>query len=102
MVVQALMKDDYTKGKSNRSITTLIDSPRVRILQDRHNDEIEQDVVEFIWSRFGTSVHNMFENAAPKAKQFFQRKGFFVTRRGGRYLEPLTSKRSTKKTALPL
>ena len=77
MVVQALMKDDYTKGKSNRSITTLIDSPRVRILQDKHNDEIEQDVVEFIWSRFGTSVHAMFERAAPEEKEVLSEERLF-------------------------
>lgn len=82
MVVQALMKDDYTKGKSNRSITTLIDSPRVRILQDRHNDEIEQDVVEFIWSRFGTSVHNMFENAAPEGKTVLSEERLFCDEKG--------------------
>lgn len=63
IVVDALTQDDYTKGKSNRSVTQLIDSPRVAILQREHEDDMSQDVVDFLWSRFGTSVHGMFEKA---------------------------------------
>ena len=63
VVVDALLQDDYTKGKSNRSVTSLIDSPRVAILQRNNEHRIEQDVVDFLWSRFGTSVHGMFEAA---------------------------------------
>lgn len=63
VVVDALLQDDYTKGKSNRSVTSLIDSPRVAILQRNNEHRIEQDVVDFLWSRFGTSVHGMFEKA---------------------------------------
>tara|TARA_A100001515_G_scaffold38071_1_gene29944 strand:- start:1413 stop:2291 length:879 start_codon:yes stop_codon:yes gene_type:complete len=63
IVVDALVQDDYTKGQSNRSVTQLIDSPRVAILQREHEDEMSQDVVDFLWSRFGTSVHGMFEKA---------------------------------------
>ena len=63
IVVDALTQDDYTKGKSNRSVTQLIDSPQVAILQREHHDEMSQDVVDFLWSRFGTSVHGMFEKA---------------------------------------
>ena len=32
VVVSALTQDDYTKGKSNRSVTQLIDSPQVAVL----------------------------------------------------------------------
>ena len=44
IVVDALTQDDYTKGKSNRSVTQLIDSPRVAILQREHHDEMSQEV----------------------------------------------------------
>jgi hypothetical protein len=64
VVVKALTVDTYSRGNSDISITTLIDSPRIGILQKEHENEIEQDAVDFLWSRFGTSVHNMFENAA--------------------------------------
>ena len=64
VVVKALTVDTYSRGNSDISITTLIDSPRIGILQKEHDGEIEQDAVDFLWSRFGTSVHNMFEDAA--------------------------------------
>ena len=64
VVVRALTVDTYSRGNSDISITTLIDSPRIGILQKEHESEIEQDAVDFLWSRFGTSVHNMFEDAA--------------------------------------
>ena len=64
VVVKALTVDTYSRGNSDISITTLIDSPRIGILQKEHEGEIEQDAVDFLWSRFGTSVHNMFEDAA--------------------------------------
>jgi len=59
VVVKALTVDTYSRGNSDISITTLIDSPRIGILQKDHAEEIEQDAVDFLWSRFGTSVHNM-------------------------------------------
>ena len=63
VVFNALTFSDYTKGDSLLSVTQLIDSPRVSQLQRQHDDEIEQDAVDFLWSRFGTSVHQMFEAA---------------------------------------
>ena len=63
IVVKALTQDDYTKGKSNRSMTQLIDSPRVGVLFKEHEAEVEKDVTDFLWSRFGTAMHNVFENA---------------------------------------
>jgi len=61
-VVDVLTTSDYTRGKSHVSVTQLIDSPRIRILQRMHDDSIEQDASEFIWSSFGTAVHNLFED----------------------------------------
>ena len=63
VVVDALTFDSYSRGESDISITQIIDSPRVSLLQREHADEIEQDAVDFIWSRFGTSVHEMFERS---------------------------------------
>jgi hypothetical protein len=62
-VVDALTTDTYSKGKSNRSVTQLIDAPRIGVLFSEHEDSIDKDAVEFLWTRFGTSVHNMFEDA---------------------------------------
>lgn len=60
-VVRALTHDDYDKGPSNRSVTGLIDSPRRRILLAEHDDEIEQDVSELVWSAHGKAMHKLFE-----------------------------------------
>ena len=60
-IFKALTHSDYNKGHSNRSVTELIDSPRVRILRRQHKDEITEDASEMLWSVLGTSVHKMFE-----------------------------------------
>ena len=65
-VFRALTHSDYSKGSSNRSVTQLIDSPRVRILRKEHDDEIFEDVSEMLWSVLGTSVHHMFEQHQPE------------------------------------
>ena len=54
--------DKYSKGKADISVTTLIDSPRIRILKEQYNDKIEVDAVDMIWSLFGTAVHSVLEN----------------------------------------
>ena len=60
-VVDVLTTSDYSRGKSHISVTQLIDSPRIRILQRMHEENLEQDASDFIWSSFGTAVHNLFE-----------------------------------------
>lgn len=63
-VVTALTRSEYSRGDSNRSITQLIDSPRVRILRKEHDDEISEDVSDKLWAVLGNGVHKMFENSA--------------------------------------
>ena len=62
-VVDALTFSDYSRGDAQISVTQLIDSPRVVQLQKEHADKQSKDVVDFVWSRFGTSVHLMFEES---------------------------------------
>ena len=64
-VFKALTHSDYSRGSSNRSVTQLIDSPRVRILKKEHDDEIFEDASDMLWSVLGTSVHHMFEQHEP-------------------------------------
>ncbi len=64
-VYQALTHSDYSRGNSNRSVTQLIDSPRVRILKAEHDAAIEEDASDMVWSVLGTAVHNMFEKHQP-------------------------------------
>ena len=49
-----------------RSVTTLCDSPRVKILEERHNNEIEIDVADMIWLFFGSMAHKMAEDDSGK------------------------------------
>ena len=60
-VFRALTHSDYSRGNSNRSVTQLIDSPRVRILKKEHEDEITEDASDMVWSVLGTAVHKVFE-----------------------------------------
>lgn len=61
-VVKALTRSEYSKGESNRSVTQLIDSPRVRILRQENWDNMEEDVSEKMWAVLGTAAHKMFED----------------------------------------
>lgn len=63
-IVESLSQDSYSRGESNRSITQLIDSPRVRILRMEHQDKLETDASEMVWAALGNAVHLMFEQAA--------------------------------------
>lgn len=63
-VVTALTRSEYSKGESNRSITQLIDAPRVRILRQENWDSMEEDVSEKLWAVLGTAAHKMFEDTA--------------------------------------
>ena len=55
--------DKYSKGDSDISVTTLIDSPRIRLLREKKKDEMTKDVVDMIWPLFGTAVHHILESA---------------------------------------
>jgi len=55
--------DKYSKGRSDISVTTLIDAPRIRLLKERHKDQMSKDVVDMIWPLFGTAVHHILESA---------------------------------------
>ena len=60
-VVKALTRSEYSKGESNRSVTQIIDSPRVRILRQENWENMEEDVSEKMWAVLGSAAHKMFE-----------------------------------------
>ena len=64
-LVKALEYSRY-KRLGNISATSLVSAPRQRILEDRHSDEITQDISERIWSLIGKSVHSVLEAADVK------------------------------------
>lgn len=67
-LVKALENDTYSRGESRRSVTQLIDSPKVAALKEAHEDELEVDVSDRIWAMFGTAVHKMIEDGSPEGE----------------------------------
>jgi hypothetical protein len=55
--------DKYSRGDADISVTTLIDSPRIRLMRDKHSDQLETDASDMIWALFGTAVHHVLESA---------------------------------------
>jgi hypothetical protein len=54
----------YSKGDSDISTTTLIDSPRISYLKSIHHEEVEEDISDRIMSILGTAVHHILEDGA--------------------------------------
>jgi hypothetical protein len=63
-VFRALTDDKYDKGGADLSVTQIIDSPRISLMRQIHDDDIEVDAIDQLWSVFGTAVHNIFEEYA--------------------------------------
>ena len=62
-IVRAIENDPYSSEGSDISVTRLIAPPRVRVLEQRHWDELEEDVSDKIFTLIGSSVHHVIERA---------------------------------------
>ena len=60
--VNIMKRPTYSKGKANISATELLNSPRIVQLRKLHEDKIETDVTEMVWSIFGTAIHGVLEH----------------------------------------
>ena len=58
-MVEALRAETYDPGDCDITVSRLIIPPQMVALEARHQDEIEEDVSDRIWSLLGTSVHYM-------------------------------------------
>lgn len=56
----------YDAGRSDFTVTQLIDSPRVVQLRRRHSDELEEDISERIFAILGSTLHHLLETAAKR------------------------------------
>lgn len=68
-ICNAIAQDPYDGPQgdlSTISVTTLIAPPKIRMLKERHKDEIQEDVSDQIWKLLGSSVHAMIERAETK------------------------------------
>lgn len=62
-VYDLILKDEYTIGDADISVTKLIDSPRVRVLEKRHREEIEVEAEDFLNAQLGKAFHKAVESA---------------------------------------
>jgi hypothetical protein len=62
-LVRAVKNDSY-KGGGDISVTKLIDSPQIRMLQSKHKSVIVEDVSDRIWALMGQAVHHVLERSA--------------------------------------
>jgi hypothetical protein len=62
-IVNAVANDPYSSKGSDISTTVLIAPPRIRVLRNQHDNEIEEDVADKIFALIGSSVHYMIERA---------------------------------------
>ena len=56
-------ESDYKYTPKRYSVTTILKGTREAILQRRHDAEITQDVADMVWAIFGSSVHQILQNA---------------------------------------
>lgn len=63
-IVNAVLDDEYDKGDSVLSVTQLISSPRIVLLQDVNADNLSVDVIDRVPALLGTAVHKIIEKGA--------------------------------------
>lgn len=62
-LVAAVANDSYTKGSADISVTELMLPPQLRALRIKHADDLEEDVIDRMWSLLGQGVHSIIERA---------------------------------------
>ena len=63
-LANALAGDSYSMGDADISVTGIMSSPKIRILSQKLDAALEVDVMDRIWSVFGTAIHNILEAGA--------------------------------------
>ena len=61
-LVRAMSRDDYTKGKSDYSVTGLLTPPKVSLLREQYNDRMEMDISDKMYTFLGTALHKVMED----------------------------------------
>ena len=64
--------DQYSKGASDLSVTTLIDSPRIARLREQHKDSMTKDLSDMTYALLGTAVHGILESSQPKDGETYE------------------------------
>lgn len=58
------MRNTYSRGNAHISVTQLINSPRIRLLNIKHGDKIVEDLSDRLWSLIGTALHEVVQKGA--------------------------------------
>ena len=61
-IINVIQRPQYSRGKSQISVTEILNSPRIVQLRQKHMDEITEDAADMVWSLFGSAVHNILEH----------------------------------------
>jgi hypothetical protein len=80
-IVRAVTNDPYTKGKSDFSVTELLQPPRARALINKHRDEIVEDVADRLFALMGQIGHAILERAGGESlveRRFFAKVATFT------------------------
>lgn len=64
---EAVQANPYSRGKSDISVTDLIDSPRLVALREAHSEELTSDTSDLMWSLMGQVMHGILERAGIKS-----------------------------------
>jgi hypothetical protein len=75
-------RNTYSRGDAHISVTQLIGSPRVRLLTQKHEDEIVEDVSDRLWALIGTALHEVVEQGADEDNRAEER--LFIEQDGWR------------------
>lgn len=65
-VYYALTRDTYNKGNAHYSVTEMLNPPQIVQLKRRYDSELEEDVMDNVWSLLGKAAHHILENHAPE------------------------------------
>lgn len=66
-IVEAIRRDDYTRGESDISVSQLVAPPRLVALAERHRHEIVEDASDMLYRLMGKAMHRVLEFAAADA-----------------------------------
>ena len=61
-IINIIKRPEYNKGKSNMSVTELLNSPRIVQLKRKHWNDLTEDASDMVWSIFGTAIHKVLEH----------------------------------------
>jgi len=75
-LVTLATREYYSKGDSQYSVTEIMSPPKIRRLRERHNEDVQQDVSDMLWSMLGSALHVVMERG--KTPGFTSEERLFV------------------------